>query len=143
MISMRQVSLDEFLGLPWPARVRTAISRMAKREEILGVSASGPDSDLVATAWDSLPVRWPAGTSWVYLKGESKPDQEMAQTKTDRAIELVNGGMSVYAAAKQVGVDHGSVYRAIKRAQERGTCPHCGQILPPGFKDPSPGSAGA
>lgn len=65
-------------------------------------------------------------------------------TKTAQAVALVERGLTVYAAAKQVGVDHGSVYRAIAKAKQRGTCPHCGQMLPPGFPDlPRPMSKGA
>ena len=66
----------------------------------------------------------------------------MKLTKVNRTAQAVllvkDGGLSGYAAAKQVGVDPGSVYRALKRAKERGTCSHCGKMLPLANDAPAP-----
>jgi hypothetical protein len=51
--------------------------------------------------------------------------------KVGYAIELVEGGMTVYAAAKQAEVAESSVHRALKRNLRK--CPTCGQIIPPDF----------
>jgi uncharacterized OB-fold protein len=49
--------------------------------------------------------------------------------KVGYAIELVEGGMTVYAAAKQAEVSESSVHRAIRRTMNK--CPTCGRVLPP------------
>ena len=67
----------------------------------------------------------------------------MTSTKVNRTAQAVllvkDGGLSGYAAAKRVGVDQGSVYRALNRVKERGTCSHCGKVLPLENEAPAPG----
>ena len=48
--------------------------------------------------------------------------------KVAHAIELVEGGMTVYQAAKVAEVAESSVHRAIARNNDK--CPTCGQFLP-------------
>lgn len=36
---------------------------------------------------------------------------------TDKALKLVKGGMTPYAAAKKVGIALSTIYRALKRQQ--------------------------
>ena len=52
-------------------------------------------------------------------------------SKTALALKLVlHGGLSSYAAAKQLKMNESVVYRAHKLAAERGVCPECGRINP-------------
>lgn len=57
----------------------------------------------------------------------------MTQSRTQQALALVDGGLSIYAAAKKLGLSYSTLHKAAKTAQERelrGTCPHCGQLMP-------------
>jgi len=57
----------------------------------------------------------------------------MSKSKTVQALEYLkaNQGVSVYAAAKQFGINPSAVYRAIKNLEETADCrcPTCGQIV--------------
>lgn len=142
---MKQVTLEQFFALPGISTgVLAKLINIHKQDDIVALSATDVgDSKLFVHAWNKIPKPWLAGTAFVYSKVPLHSHGPMKNTKTAQAMALVEQGLTVYAAAKQVGVDHGSVYRAIAKAKQRGTCPHCGQILPPGFTDPSPDSAGA
>ena len=54
-------------------------------------------------------------------------------SRTAQALELVKGGMGIYAAARQMGVKGPSVYRLIKyresRAAQRAVCQQCGACV--------------
>lgn len=47
----------------------------------------------------------------------------------ERAIELIEQGVTRHAAAKQVGLAPSVVYAALRRRRlaQAGCCPHCGQ----------------
>jgi predicted transcriptional regulator len=52
-------------------------------------------------------------------------------SKTKEAIKLVEQGMTVYAACKQLGLSRSAVSRAIARKEENKDrlCPCCGQVV--------------
>lgn len=57
----------------------------------------------------------------------------MKLSRTQQALNLVEAGLSIYAAAKKLGLSYSTLHKAVKTAQEResrGTCPHCGQLMP-------------
>ena len=46
------------------------------------------------------------------------------------AIDLVeNDSMTVYAAAKALGINQSAVHRAIKRREDKDVCPSCNQVI--------------
>lgn len=56
----------------------------------------------------------------------------MKQSKTQKALALVDAGLSAYAAAKQVGLSNPVVYKAIaarKNKLARPVCPTCHRPL--------------
>lgn len=52
-------------------------------------------------------------------------------SKTQEAIKLVEGGMTVYASAKKVGINESAVARGIARKASNADrrCPCCHQIV--------------
>lgn len=59
----------------------------------------------------------------------------MEQTKTQRALALVDQGMTPFAAAKQIGMAPNGVYLAVKKRREAAAagladCPCCGTQVP-------------
>lgn len=52
----------------------------------------------------------------------------MEESKIAKALRLVAEGKTRYAAAKEVGLPPGSVYRELKKRRllEEGICPTCG-----------------
>lgn len=61
-----------------------------------------------------------------------KPISAPGTSKTKQAIALVDGGLTPYAAAKQMGIAPVTVYRALEARQERQdrpVCPTCHRPL--------------
>jgi hypothetical protein len=57
----------------------------------------------------------------------------MADSKVQKALKLIEKGENPHAAARLAGLaTSSSVYKALKlkRDQEAGLCPHCGQKMP-------------
>lgn len=44
----------------------------------------------------------------------------------DRAMRLVTGGMTAYAAAKRTGIALSTIYRALRRQREAAAAKHSG-----------------
>ena len=61
-----------------------------------------------------------------------RPDAVVRSGRTAHAVQLLDSGEAgtPYAAARAAGVRPEAVYRALKRREQRGTCPHCSQLLP-------------
>lgn len=57
----------------------------------------------------------------------------MTKSKTQWALELIEKGMTPYAAAQEVGISPSAVYRALGRRQGKDVCPCCGQVVREGF----------
>lgn len=58
----------------------------------------------------------------------------MTKSKTQGALELIEKGMTPYAAAQEVGISPSTVYRALGRRQDKTVCPCCGQVVREGFE---------
>ena len=59
----------------------------------------------------------------------------MKNSKTSQALALVDGGLTPYAAAKQIGIAAVTVYKAItarESKQAREICPTCHRPMPRG-----------
>lgn len=58
----------------------------------------------------------------------------MTKSKTQSALELIEKGMTPYAAALEAGISPSTVYRALGRRQDKKICPCCGQVVREGFE---------
>ena len=86
----------------------------------------GPACDVeteaaAVTAWPGADAIWSRSFQFAPGKG-----------KTATAINLLQADprLTPAAAAKQAGVNVAAVYRQLGKQSERGTCPHCHQLLP-------------
>ena len=77
--------------------------------------------------------------SWSNGKETLPTIDPMTASKTMQAVELhETDGISVYAAAKQLGIHPSAVHRAIARRADKKLCPCCQQVVREGFQiDPS------
>jgi hypothetical protein len=142
---MKSVTLDDFLyGQPWSDNMRHVLRVKADRDDLIALTAHQVDGRLTAQAWTVQPKDLPDGTVVIWYK-KSPESSEVPKSKTMQAVELVlEQGMTVYAAAKQVGVGQSVVHRALARREDKNLCPCCGQVVREGFavnpdvlKDPS------
>lgn len=143
---MKPVTLEQFLiDQPWSDAVRHVLRIKADRDDLLALTAQELDGRIVAKAWTKWPREWPNNTVVIWYKQVPGID-EVTKSKTMQAVDLVlNQNMTVYAAAKQIGVDQAAVRRALTRREDKDLCPCCGQVVREGFsvnrailKDPSP-----
>lgn len=123
-------TLDDFLDLGFSDNLRHVLRVTADRDDLKAITAHRKDGKLNAQAWTSLPRQWPHDVTAVWLK----PAPVRGKSKTMQAVEMVlNDGLTVYAAAKKVGVQQAAVHRAIQRREEKPICPCCSQIVRAGF----------
>lgn len=130
------MNLDDFLALPWSDSVRDKLRVIAATYEIRHlVAVRKSDGSMSAMMFKDTPVEWPDNTVAVWTK--PKPVVPEKEDRTWAAVALVDGGLSPYQAAQQVGLNHAAVYRALRARKERGVCPCCKQLLP--VKGPAAG----
>lgn len=125
---MKQLNLNEFLELPWGDNVRAKLRDFAARDDVKYLVAWDNAGKMSASAFTSKPDQWPDTALSVWSRDK---DLEPMPTKsrTMQAVDLVESGLSVYAAAKQAGVNQSAVHRAIKRREDKPICPCCGQVV--------------
>lgn len=142
---MKSVTLDDFLyGQPWSDNMRHVLRVKADRDDLIALTAHQVDGRLTAQAWTVQPQDLPSSTVVIWYK-RLPAGSDVTKSKTMQAVELVlEQGMTVYAAAKQVGVGQSVVHRALARREDKNLCPCCGQVVREGFavnpdvlKDPS------
>jgi len=147
---MNHLTFDAFLDLAWSDNVRHVLRVKADRDDLLALTASRTGDKLTAQAWTKWPPQWPSDVVAIWCK-RPLPDTDVAKSKTMQAVDLVlDQGLTVYAAAKQIGINQSAVHRALARREGKETCPCCGQVLREGFsidpsvlKSPSRGPASA
>ena len=133
---MIDLTLDEFLdGLPWSPSIKSKLRAAMDNDDVVALSAHEKRSgELSARAWGAIPDPWPDGTTAVYRKPAVAIDAAPEKSRTMQAVDLVvNSGLTVYAASKQVKVDAAAVHRALARREGRDICPCCGQVVREGF----------
>ena len=135
---MNHLTLDQFLDLAWSDNVRHVLRVRADRDDVLAFTASRTGDKLTAQAWTQWPPAWPSDVVAIWCK-RPLPDTALAKSKTMQAVELVlDQGLTVYAAAKQIGINQSAVHRALQRREDKDVCPCCGQVVREGFSiDPS------
>ena len=136
---MKHLTLDQFLiDLPWSDNVRHKLRVTADRDDLRYLVAWDNAGKLSASAYTSTPDAWPDTAVAIWCK-RPLPDTALAKSKTMQAVELVlDQGLTVYAAAKQIGINQSAVHRALQRREDKDVCPCCGQVVREGFSiDPS------
>lgn len=127
---MKQLTLSQFLiGLGWTESMKDKLTKFADRDEINYLVAFNAGGKLTAAGFTEPPAEgWPehAIAYWSKIK----------KSKTMLALDLVDQGMTKYAAAKQAGVSESAVHRAWHRRQGKTVCPTCKQIVKEGFSLP-------
>lgn len=127
---MKLLDFDKFLyDLPWSDNVRHKIRLMADRDDVRYLVAWENAGQPSCSAFTGKPEVWPGIVYAVWSKRGDDPTVATV-SKTMQALGLVlDEGLTVYAAAKQVGVHESAVHRAIKRREGRDICPHCNQVI--------------
>lgn len=139
---MKKLTFDQFLyDLPWSDNVRHQLRVTADRDDLLALAAVRVDGRYKANAFTKWPQAWSDDVVAIWCKRPlpNPADPDVAKSKTMQAVELVlDQGLTVYAAAKQVGVNQSAVHRALARREDKDVCPCCGQVVREGFAvDPS------
>lgn len=127
---MKQLNLIEFLDLPWGDNVRAKLRDFAARDDVKYLLAWDNAGKMSASAFTSKPDEWPDTALSVWSRdNDLGPEYLPNKSRTMQAVDLVESGLSVYAAAKQAGVNQSAVHRAIKRREDKPICPCCGQVV--------------
>lgn len=130
---MKSVNLLEFLALPWSDKMRATLrAKVLESDEIQALSAQDNGGRLAVFAHTSVPDTWPAAVQVVWCRPPFVEPLDV-KSKTQKAVDLVNEGMTPFAAAKEMGIHASAVYRAMTRADEKPLCPCCRQVLRDGF----------
>jgi len=115
------MTLDEFLALFPSANTRRAIE-IASQDAAYLVAYNKENGSLACSAYTDKPDEMPDNVVAIWSK--------IPKSRTMQAVELITDeGLTVYAAAKQVGVNQSAVHRAIKRRDGKDICPSCGRVM--------------
>ena len=145
---MNLLTLDQFLNdLTWSDNVRHKLRITADRDDLRYLVAWDNAGKLSASAFTQKPNDWPDNAVAIWSKRGDDPRPNAlgdavaeSLSKTMQAVALVlDEGLTVYAAAKQVGVHDSAVHRALKRREGKTVCPCCNQVIR--GQGPSPTSA--
>lgn len=124
---MKQLTLHQFLvALGWTESMKDKLTKYADRDEVNFLVAFRIDDKLTASAFTELPDDLP-DHAFAYWTKRQVP--KVPKSKTMQALELVDQGMTRYAAAKQIGISESAVHRAFYRRKDRPVCPACNQII--------------
>lgn len=127
---MKQLNLNEFLDLPWSTNVREKLRSFAAQDDTKYLVAWDNAGKMSASAFTSKPDQWPDTALSIWSKDKDLGHESLpTKSRTMLAVDLVESGLSVYAAAKQAGVNQSAVHRAIKRREDKEICPCCGQVV--------------
>lgn len=137
---MKLLDLDKFLyDIPWSDNVRHKLRVMADRDDLRYLVAWDNAGQNTCSAFTAKPDVWPETAFAIWSKRGDDPTVATV-SKTMQALALVlDEGMTVYAASKQVGVNESAVHRALKRREGKDICPYCNQVI----RDQGPAPVGA
>ena len=123
---MQLLDLEQFLyDISWSDNVRHKLRVMSDRDDLRYLVAYDLDGKLSCSAFTNKPDSFgDAIAIW------SKRGDDPAKSLTMQAMDLVlDDGLTVYAAAKQVGVNASAVHRAMGRRKDKNICPCCNQVI--------------
>lgn len=127
---MQILDLEKFLyDLPWSDNVRAKLRVMADRDDLRYLVAYKTDDRVTCAAFTAKPESLDNAVA-IWSKRGDDPTAPAAKSRTMQAIDLVlDEGMTVYAAAKQIGVNESAVHRALGRRKDKQICPCCNQVI--------------
>lgn len=127
---MQILDLDKFLyDLPWSDNVRAKLRVTADRDDLRYLMAWNNGDRLSCSAWTTKPDSFEHAVA-IWSKRGDDPTAPATKSRTMQAIDLVlDDGLTVYAAAKQIGVNESAVHRALGRRKDKEICPCCNQVI--------------
>jgi len=127
---MQILDLDKFLyDLPWSDNVRHKLRVMADRDDLRYLVAYKLGDRMTCSAFTVKPDTFGEAVA-IWSKRGDDPTAPSAKSRTMQAIDLVlDDGLTVYAAAKQIGVNESAVHRALGRRKDKQICPCCNQVI--------------
>jgi len=124
---MKQLTLHQFLvALGWTEGMKDKLTKYADRDEVNFLVAFRTGDKLTASAFTDLPPDMPDNAIAYWAK---RLPAKTNKSKTMLALDLVDQGLTKYAAAKEVGVSESAVHRAWHRRKDKPVCPTCNQII--------------
>ena len=117
---MKHQTLDEFLQTNgWSVNLKKKL----QENDIIIIQPT-----ISASAYTAKPDEWPETALAVWAR--EKDLDPATKSRTMMAVDLVEkDSMSVYAAAKALGINQSAVHRAIKRREDKDVCPCCNQVI--------------
>lgn len=124
------MTFDEFINQDWNDNVRHKLRVVADRDDLRYMVSQLVDGKLTALMFTERPNIWPDNMVGVWSKRGDNPFSDSPKSKTMQALDLVlDGGLTAYAAAREVGINQSAVHRALKRREGKDVCPACGQLI--------------
>tara|TARA_R110000868_G_scaffold33512_2_gene121533 strand:- start:59 stop:454 length:396 start_codon:yes stop_codon:yes gene_type:complete len=126
---MKHQTLDDFLQTNgWSANLKDKLQAISKNPETKYLVAWDNAGQMSASAYTAKPDEWPETAVAIWSK--DKDLDPATKSRTMLAVDRVeNDGMTVYAAAKALGINQSAVHRAIKRREDKDVCPQCNQVI--------------
>lgn len=126
---MKHQTLDEFLrSNGWSAGLTFKLAQAAENPDVKYLVAWDNAGQISASAYTAKPDEWPETALAVWAR--EKDLDPATKSRTMMALDLVEkDSMSVYAAAKALGINQSAVHRAIKRREDKDVCPCCNQVI--------------
>lgn len=128
---MKLLDLDKFLyDLPWSDNMRHKLRVMSDRDDLRYLVAWDNAGKVSCSVFTQKPAEWPVNALAIWSKRGDDPTASAAKSRTMQALDLVlDDGLTVYAAAKQIGVNESAVHRALGRRKDKDICPCCNQVI--------------
>lgn len=128
---MKLLDLDKFLyDLPWSDNVRGKLRITSDRDDLRYLVAWDNAGKVSCSAFIEKPAAWPDNAIALWSKRGDDPTAPAVKSRTMQALGLVlDDGLTVYAAAKQIGVNESAVHRALTRRKDKDICPCCNQVV--------------
>lgn len=124
---MNYLTMSQFLiGLGWTEAMKTQILKTIDNPDVSYVAAFKVGDTIKASAFSEVPEAWPENCIAVWAR---HPVVDIKKSKTMEALDLVDKGLTRYAAAKQLNISESAVHRAWHRRQGKDICPTCNQII--------------
>jgi len=126
---MKHQTLDEFLqSNGWSAGLTFKLAQTAENPDVKYLVAWDNAGQLSASAYTTKPDEWPETAVAIWSK--DKDLDPATKSRTMLAVDRVEkDGMTVYAAAKALGINQSAIHRAIKRREDKDICPQCNQVI--------------
>ena len=126
---MKHQTLDEFLeSNGWSANVKGKLQAISKNKATKYLVAWDNAGQMSASAYTAKPDEWPETAVAIWSK--DKDLDPATKSRTMLAVDRVEkDGMTVYAAAKALGINQSAIHRAIKRREDKDICPQCNQVI--------------